>query len=276
MNLRVDDPAPFSVVPPARGDVPVVVHVPHSATALPADVRAALLLTDTELAAELRRMTDHRTEQLASDVGELGVTRMLNRWSRLAVDPERFLDPAEEEMEAVGMGAVYTRTSDGRPLRVVHPAQRQDLLNRHFRPYHATLSALVGEHLDRHGRCVLLDLHSYPRVPLPYELHAAGPRPEVDIGTDPRHTPGWLRDLVIDAVTDAGLGHAENSPFAGTFVPTQHLGDPRVSSVMLELRRDTYLDEATAQAHAGEPRIRGLVTGIIERLAAILTEDGHR
>jgi hypothetical protein len=36
---------------------------------------------------------------------------------------------------------------------------------------------------------------------------------------------------------------------------------------MLEVRRDTYLDEATACAHDGEVRVRGLVTSLVERLA---------
>lgn len=262
-----DEPTPFMVIPPTRGAAPVVVHVPHSATAMPDDVRAQLLLPDAELDEELRRMTDHRTEALADGVGEHGATRMVNSWSRLAVDPERFLDPAEEEMETVGMGAIYTRTSDGRVLRDPTQEQRQTLLDRHFHPYHAALTALVDEHLTRHGRCVIVDLHSYPRQALPYELHATGPRPEVDIGTDPRHSPAWLREMVVDVVTNAGFAYAENSPFAGTFVPGRHLGDERVSSVMLEIRRDTYLDEATALPHDGETRVRSLVTRLVERLA---------
>ncbi len=258
-------PPPFTVIPPAGAPSPVVVHIPHGATALPDDVRAQLLLTDAELAEELRLMTDHHTAQLASDVGRHGATRMVNGWSRLAVDPERFLDPEIEEMEAVGMGAVYTRTSHGRQLRDLQPGQRDDLLQRHFHHYHAALTDLVTALLEQHGHCVLLDLHSYPTRALPYELHIDGRRPEVDIGTDPDHTPPWLRDLVVEVVTDAGLDHAENTPFAGTFVPTHHLGDPRVSSVMLEIRRDTYLDEDTARPHAGAARVRDLVTDCVAR-----------
>ena len=190
---------------------PVVVHIPHSATALPDDFRAQLLFTDAELAEELRLMTDHHTAELASDVGRHGATRMVNGWSRLAVDPERFLDPDAEEMESVGIGAVYTRTSQGRPLRELSPEHRADLFDRHFHPCHAALTELVAARIEQHGHCVLLDLHSYPSRALPYELHAAGPRPEVDIGTYGEHTPGWLRDLVAGVVTDAGFGYAENT-----------------------------------------------------------------
>lgn len=54
----------------------------------------------------------------------------------------------------------------------------------------------------------------------------------------------------------------------GTFVPMRYLGDARVSSVMIEIRRDTYLDESTARPHDGEPRIRSLVIELARRLAA--------
>lgn len=124
---------------------------------------------------------------------------------------------------------------------------------------------MIGGSSESHSRSTW---PSHATAPLAYELHGAGPRPEVDIGTDQHHTPSWLRELVIDHVTDAGLGHAQNTPFAGTFVPTRYLGDPRVSSIMLEIRRDTYLDEATARPHDGEARIRDLVTRLAERLAA--------
>ena len=42
-----------------------IVHVPHSSTSIPDDVRAQLLLDDDALAEELRLMTDARTDELA-------------------------------------------------------------------------------------------------------------------------------------------------------------------------------------------------------------------
>ena len=41
------------------------------------------------------------------------------------------------------------------------------------------------------------------------------------------------------------LDVALNTPFAGTIVPLKHYGkEPRVNSVMLEIRRDQYMDES--------------------------------
>jgi N-formylglutamate deformylase len=58
------EPAGFEVV---GGDPasPYIVHVPHSSTTIPDDVRTRLLLDDHALAKELHLMTDARTEELA-------------------------------------------------------------------------------------------------------------------------------------------------------------------------------------------------------------------
>jgi N-formylglutamate amidohydrolase len=71
----------------------------------------------------------------------------------------------------------------------------------------------------------------------------------------------------VDAAADAGLATAVDTPFAGTFVPTRHLGDRRITSVMLEFRRDTYLDERTAVFHDGAAAVRALVTEVARRVA---------
>ena len=67
-------------------------------------------------------MTDHHTDALFACVLERGGVALVNRLSRLVVDPERFPDDNQESMATVGMGAVYARTHDGRPLRLVSSA----------------------------------------------------------------------------------------------------------------------------------------------------------
>ena len=257
----------FAVLPPDGPARPLVVHVPHAGTHIPSGVRDGIVLDDVALAEELRRMTDHRTDVLAAGTAAVGATRFVNRCSRLVVDPERFLDPDLEEMEAIGMGAVYTATSDRGVLRHPDPAERERLLATWFRPYHAAFTDLVARHLDRDGRCVIVDVHSYPSVRLPYERHADAARPALCVGTHPLHTPSAVRATVRSLAAEAGLEVALDAPFAGTFVPTAHLDDPRVVSVMLEIRRDTYLDETTAAPHDGERRVAAFVTAVADALA---------
>ena len=106
-------------------------------------------------------------------VGMLGVAVLLarplqgrsfvNRLSRLVIDPERFPDE-REVMNSVGMGAVYTQTSTGKPLRSENPAHRAELIATRFEPYRRALADLVDDRIAATGRAVILDLHSYPRI----------------------------------------------------------------------------------------------------------------
>lgn len=77
------------------------------------------MLDDKALEVELGHMTDAGTDVVAEQVVRSAACRpwlVLNRLSRLVVDPERFPDD-REVMRRVGMGAVYTRTSHGEVLR---------------------------------------------------------------------------------------------------------------------------------------------------------------
>ncbi|MQY33724.1 hypothetical protein SRB17_16890 [Streptomyces sp. RB17] len=249
---------------PGAPDSPVLLHVPHSARAIPEDVRGGIVLDDAALERELDHITDAHTAELAEQAAALAdVTpwRFVNRLSRLVVDPERFPDE-REEMAAVGMGAVYTRTTHRAELR---PADTdpEPLLARYFRPYARAMTEAVADRLAATGRAVVIDVHSYPTEPLPYELHGTGPRPPVCLGTDAFHTPEGLMEAArkaFAAVGETGL----DSPFAGTYVPLEFYGrDTRVTALMVEIRRDTYMVEPAGAAGPGLERPANALADVI-------------
>ncbi|MFF3562959.1 N-formylglutamate amidohydrolase [Streptomyces sp. NPDC002574] len=258
---------PFRVEKGAPGS-PVLLHVPHSARAVPARVRERILLDDPQLDAELDRMTDSHTALLAERAAAgTGAWRFVNEVSRLVVDPERFPDE-REEMRAVGMGAVYTRTSRLTPLREDDAAHEQALLDVYFRPYAAAMTAAVQDRLDAAGRAVVIDVHSYPSAPLPYELHGDGPRPPVCLGTDAFHTPPWLSAAAREAFAGCG-GVGLDSPFSGTYVPLEYYrATADVSALMVEIRRDVYMDEPGGAPHAGLDLVAGALAALIELIEA--------
>ena len=236
--------APFSITPGAA-ESSVIVHVPHSSTRMPPDVARGLELDAAEVDNELAHMTDAHTDVIATGAAQRLAAPpwiFVNQLSRLVIDPERFPDEREEMLE-VGMGAVYTRTSHREVLRQEDTARDELLIDRYFRPYADALADLVDERLAATGRAVIIDLHSYPSAALPYERHPAARRPAICIGTDARHTPKSLIGSATAAF--AGLGDVHlNEPFAGTYVPLRHHGkDDRVHSLMIEIRRDVYMDE---------------------------------
>ena len=224
---------------------PVILHVPHASRVIPPEIRSSLSVTDGQLAAELDEITDAHTDVIAQHAAQSVTPQpwtLRNDLSRLVVDPERFPDE-REQLNAVGRGAVYTRTCNGEVLRNADNATRDALLDNYFHPYAAAMSDLVTDRIAATGRAVIIDVHSYPTLPSAYELHAEGLRPALCIGTDLHHTPPWLIEAAYAAFSpfeDIGI----DTPFSGTYVPLDRYNtDPRVHSVMIELRRDQYLTE---------------------------------
>ncbi|MET9448704.1 N-formylglutamate amidohydrolase [Streptomyces cinerochromogenes] len=257
--------APSFDLLPGAADSPVLLHVPHSARAIPDDVRTGIVLDDAALERELDHITDTHTAEIAERAAALaGVRpwRFVNRLSRLVVDPERFPDE-REEMTAAGMGAVYTRTTHRAELR---PADTdpEPLLARYFRPYAAAMTRAVADRLAATGRAVIIDVHSYPAEPLPYELHGSGPRPPVCLGTDTFHTPPDLTESARKAFAACG-GTGLDSPFAGTYVPLDFYGtDARVGALMVEIRRDTYMTEPGGPAGPGLDRLATALAALVD------------
>ncbi len=249
---------------------PLLVHLPHDATAIPRDERRDFLLSDEALRAESLRLTDAHTAALYAE-GLAPDDFVRADVSRLVVDVERFADDAQEPCARVGMGATYVRTADGRPLRALSAERRAELMARHYWPHHRRLDAAAAARLARFGRCLVLDAHSYPTGPLPTQL-ASGPSPEIGVGTQPGHTPPALRDLVVSFFRTRGYEVGIDVPFSGAMVPNACFGrEPRLWSVMIEVRRDLYMDEATGAPHAGFARTQAVLAelrAVLARFAA--------
>ncbi|KUL21963.1 N-formylglutamate amidohydrolase [Streptomyces regalis] len=254
----------FELLPGADAS-PVILHVPHSAREIPPQVRAGIVLDDFALERELDHIVDAHTAELAEEAaGASRVTpwRFVNRLSRLVVDPERFPDE-REEMLAVGMGAVYTRTTHKAPLRPAD-ADPEPLIERYFRPYAKAMSDAVADRLAVTGRAVIIDIHSYPTARLPYELHGEGPRPPVCLGTDSFHTPPELLAAAREAFAPCGETGLD-SPFGGTYVPLEFYGtEPRVAALMIEIRRDTYMAEPGGPAGPGLTRLTQALAALVD------------
>jgi len=258
----------YSILPGAAGSA-VILHVPHASRELTGLARRGLLIGDDALAEELDHLTDAHTDRIARQAADRAARRpwiFENRWSRLVVDPERFPDDSEE-MRAVGMGAVYTHGFAGRRLRDDDPVRDEALLRTHFHPYAEAMTTLVAGRLAATGRAVIVDVHSYATAALPYELHGSGPRPQICLGTDRRHTPTALAEVAAQAFNR--YDRAVNTPFAGCYVPLRYYRtDPAVSALMIEIRRDTYLREPGGAPTAGLDHVAAALTALIDTIPA--------
>jgi N-formylglutamate amidohydrolase len=245
----------------------VVILAPHGGRVIPAEHRDAFLISPEALEVEQDLMIDHHTDLLARALVErTGASAVINTLSRFVVDVERFPDE-REEMNQVGMGVLYTHGSQRQPIRNMERTHQGALLE-FFHDYSAAITNLVGEVLDRHDHALILDLHSFPLSPLPYELHHDERRPQLCLGHEEPHVPSVFMQQLRHELADWDI--TDNEPFHGSYVPLQFLGsNPRVTSVMLEIRRDTYLTEP-----AGEPlpgRLEVLEDAIVRALDRLLS-----
>ena len=110
--------------------------------------------------------------------------------------------------------------------------------------------------LKEHGKCLVLDCHSYPSAAQPYELQREARRPQFCLGTDDFHTPEILVSGVEKRLEVMGFEVARNEPFAGTLVPLEYFKkEPRVTSLMIELNRSLYLNHDFSLCHQRLARV---------------------
>ena len=246
---------------------PIFLHLPHASSVIPEGCRGDFLIGVEELASEQLRLEDRFTDELFG-AGWPAAQAWTAPVSRLGVDVERFRSDDQEACAAVGMGAVYVRGPRGRAFRGPDPDRREVLLKTYSAPHHRACEDATAQALATWGRCVVLDAHSYPTGSLPTQRPDA-PQPEIGLGTDAFHTPPALRELARSYFADHRLEVGVDEPFNGSFVPTRFWRhEPRVHSLMVEVRRDLYMEQATGSKIAGFTRIQDLLSGFRTVLAA--------
>lgn len=216
----------------------MILHIPHAST----DTLEKEFICDSEK--ELERMTDIDTDQLFQYPSAI---RIVFPVSRLICDVERFEDDSMEEMAAKGMGVCYTQTAYGKPLRILQEGEREEIIEKYYRPHHQALTDAVMQELEKYGEAMIIDCHSFPNEPLPCNINQDPDRPDICIGTDNFHTPQQLVDKAVEHFESCGYTVAVNDPFTGTLIPMDfYQKNNRVQGIMIEVNRDLYKDNFEA------------------------------
>jgi N-formylglutamate deformylase len=223
------------------GEIPVILHLPHNSVNLPKPFTCNL--TPEKVASEVHTLVDHCTDILYRPILEMGGRVFTNSYCRLFFDPERFSLPEKEIMNEVGMGIFYTHTTDGIRFREDDDSHLyEEKLQKYYWPYHNALSMETQSLVDRFGRVLFIDGHSYPSKCFPFERFPTASRPEIDIGTDSFHTPDSLLQSAKNIFSES-FSVDIDQPFKGTLIPNGFYRENKnVSAMMLEVRRDVYLN----------------------------------
>ena len=255
-----------------RSRIPLIVHIPHSSIFIPESERLTFCLSDQELKEELLLMTDRLTDDLFSKAVELGGTLFVNRVSRFVFDPERFPDDESEPMAIKGMGAVYTKTSRGNPLRVNNFSldDRRRVINQYFNPYSKALEEEVTKTLKIFGKCFILDGHSFPSIPQPYENPDSN-RPDICIGFNSFHASDDIVTKIENICKSNNYASGRNEPFSGSYVPLKYFQkESKIKSLMIEVRRGTYMNESEGVANKQYEQTKNLISEVMKEIVSTL------
>ncbi|HEX4884378.1 MAG TPA: N-formylglutamate deformylase [Casimicrobiaceae bacterium] len=250
-----------------RGTAPLLVSVPHCATALPGEVRDAL-----GPRAHAVEDADWHLDRLYDFVRARGASFLVPRYARYAIDLNRPPDDTPMYPGASNTGLCPVTFFDGTPLyadaRAPDAAAIATRRERWWQPYHDALAAELDAIRARHGHAVLFDGHSIrSRIPWLFE----GKLPDFNLGTaSGASCAPSLRDAAVQALTTPEFTLAVDGRFKGGYI-TRRYGRPaeRIHAIQLEMCQSTYMDEtppfAYDEARAARllPHLRRLVDALL-------------
>ena len=243
-----------------------VFHIPHDGWNFPQELMASVCVPEEVFREYHERMRDKDVRELLPSPWRSlpGIRRF--SVSRLLCDVERFIGP-EEIMEQYGMGFCYEKAYDGTVIKRVTD-EVKGLAREYYNRHHQRMDHMC----QVYPNIFLLDLHSYWDGIVPGAfLRGSVPTPDLCVGTDPRFTPPWLLENVVNRFTGAGLSVAVNYPYSGCFVPDaamQGVMESDLICVMLEFHRRAYLDETGRKSAEKVCRIRRVIREILEDCCA--------
>ena len=264
---------PSPIIHQPRGELPVLLSVPHSGRDYP-DWLVALATAGKP---SLTPLEDPFVDRLVWRALQHGCAAVIARAPRAAVDCNR----AEDEVDPSvvdgarrgrvsarargGLGIVPARTQQHGYLwrRAISAKQLDERLAQAHRPYHEAIEAQLALLLDRFGCALLLDCHSMPPPP-------DGIPPIVFGDCNGRSADPWVSAEALAISRKSGFEAGLNDPFAGGHIVARHARPGSgVHALQLEIDRRCYLDERFAKPATDFERVARL----IETLAVELGRD---
>ena len=268
-------PLPAPVVHPRRGELPVLLSVPHSGRDYP-DWLVAMASGGRRALAVLE---DPLVNRLVWRAIEQGTPAVIARAPRAAIDCNRAeddIDPSVIEGGA-GRGRVSARARGGLGIvpgrtqshgylwrRSIGLPQLEARLDQAHRPYHRAIEQQLAELVARYGGAILLDCHSMPPP-------ARGVAPIVFGDCHGRSAARWVSAEAMRIARSAGLVAGLNDPFAGGHIVERHGAPERgVHALQIEFDRRIYLNERLEAPGPGFDSMASLIEALAIGLGELL------
>jgi len=265
---------PSPLIHQPRGDLPVLLSVPHSGRDYP-DWLIALAAGGKPALAMLE---DPLVDRLVWRALQRGCGAVIARAPRAAVDCNRAEDEVDPSVvDGVRRGRISARARGGLGIipartqqhgylwrRAISPKQLDERLSQAHRPYHEAIEAQLALLLERFGCALLLDCHSMPPPP-------AGVPPVIFGDCRGRTADSWISAEAIAISRRSGFEAGLNDPFAGGHVIERHARPGSgVHALQVEIDRRCYLDARLQRPGAGFDRVAALIEALSVELGEAL------
>jgi N-formylglutamate amidohydrolase len=257
-----------------RGDLPVLLSVPHSGR----DYPDWLIESASAGRSALTTLEDPLVDRLVWRALKRGCGAVVAQAPRAAVDCNRAEDDIDPSVidgarrgrvtarARGGLGIVPSRTQQHGYLwrRPISPDQLGNRLDQAHRPFHRAVDEQIGLLLDRFGCALLIDCHSMPPPP-------KGTPPIIFGDRRGRTADAWISEGAMDIARRSGFAVGLNDPFAGGHVIERH-GNPdrNVHALQLEVDRAAYLSESLSEPGPGFDRLAAFIETLVVELGQAL------
>ena len=261
---------PSPILHQPRGDLPVLLSVPHSGRDYP-DWLVGLSAAGK---ASLTSLEDPLVDRLVWRALQRGCGAVIARTPRAAVDCNRAEDDVDPSVvdgakrgrvsarARGGLGIVPARTQQHGYLwrRAITTKQLEERLDQAHRPFQQAIEAQLDLLMDRFGCALLLDCHSMPPPP-------PGIPPIVFGDCRGRTADAWITAQAAAICRAAGFEAGLNEPFAGGHVIERHARPAEgIHALQVEVDRRYYLDAKLQKPGPGFDRIASLFESLAVEL----------
>jgi len=203
-----------------------IFHIPHSSIYIPEKYIKEFSISKKQLELDSLLLSDIRTDEMVDD-------GIIFPYSRLFCDVERYNSDLEE-MNKIGMGVLYTVNHN---LEIIRENPSKEII-KFYDEHHKKLNEVTKKALET-DEVLFIDLHSYSKDELPYEINKDSARPDICIGVNERYNEDIVEKIIKLCVTH-DYTYNINRPYKGCLLPSEYMNDERVHGIMIEIRKDVY------------------------------------
>ncbi|MDH5621154.1 MAG: N-formylglutamate deformylase [Gammaproteobacteria bacterium] len=244
-----------------RGDLPLLISVPHDGRDIPDDVAARMSDAGRSIPD-----TDWHVAELYAFARDMGASTVVANYSRYVVDLNRAADDTPLYPGQVATGLCPLQTFAGAAIYReggVDDAEKAHRVATYWHPYHEHIRRTLDALRSRHGYALLWDAHSIPSmVPRLF----AGELPQLNLGSNSSASCAPKIEAAVAAVATASqYSSVINGRFKGGYI-TRHYGSPQdnIHALQLEIAQRAYMNEqSTAFDVAKADELRDILRAML-------------